>query len=364
MFDTLGRCVANMWRSEVALDLLRPALRAPEEAPHVAHQFKLSAGAPAADGVGLEVLVKQLIGIELGAVARQEEEPDMPLPALHPAGDSPGEMDRVTVRDHEDLPASLPSQALKEDDEDASREPSLEDHERQLASVGDGRHPVAAEASTGTRHHGRLAPATEAAPGLVVRAHPRLVAPVNLGPFSTSQRPDGRILPAQPPPHRQRVLFVGPSQGFLRREAPAGQIPPHRPDRQVHPEAPRDEILHGFAGPEHERQLELIWAAIGQQARHGRGLVGFQRQDLRSASWASTQGPESPIALAPVPPIDRLPRNAEHPRRFGLRHAGPHHSDDAKPKARLSLGRQVANIGWPHASESAREYRICQTFML
>ena len=125
MFDT-SRCrVADMRFSEVARDLVGLALCAPEETAHVTHQLGRAAGSLASHRVGFEVLIEQLIGIELGAVAGQEEEPQPSFLPFHPACDIPRAVDWVTVHDHEDLPASLPFQASQEEEEDARCEPGV-----------------------------------------------------------------------------------------------------------------------------------------------------------------------------------------------------------------------------------------------
>lgn len=77
---------------------------------------------------------------------------------------------------------------------------------------------------------------------LLVRGQPRLVEPVDLGPFPGGELPNGRILHRQPPPDGLGVLLVAPPEGLLRGEAPARQIPPHRPDRQPQAELPANRL--------------------------------------------------------------------------------------------------------------------------
>lgn len=364
MFDTSDGRVANGRRMEVAPDLLRSVLGAPEEAADVADQLPLGPWALTPHGVGLDVLVEEFVRVELGAVAGQEVEPDPSRPAPHPACHGLGDMHGVPIHDHEDLPVSLAHEPVQEADEHPRGEAAPEDHKRQLAPVGDRRKHVATEPLAGARDHRRATAAPIGAARLMVRAHPRLVAPVDLGPFSTSQRPDGGVLSPQPAPHRGRVLLVGPALGLLRREAPAGQVAAHRPDREAHAALPSDEVSHGLARPEDKGQLELVGTAIRNQADHRSRLVGLQIEDPRPAPGTHPQCAQSTGAPTPVPPIDRLPGDPKRPGRRRLRHASADGLDDAQPKVCLRLWRQVARVGPVHAVEYATTSRLCQTFML
>jgi hypothetical protein len=64
--ENLRSDVTNIRVPEVAADFLRPALGAPQEAPHVSYELLFVAGAFPSHGVCLDVLVQELVRAELG----------------------------------------------------------------------------------------------------------------------------------------------------------------------------------------------------------------------------------------------------------------------------------------------------------
>ncbi len=130
MFDTSGG-VADSRVLEVASAFRRLPLGAPHEAPHIVEQLRFVPGALATHGVSLDVLIDKLIGVEMRAVARQEEQPDLvPMtlhPALHPSRDVYG----MLVHDQEDRAPRVADQALQEADEHRRHEAPLEHRECQ-----------------------------------------------------------------------------------------------------------------------------------------------------------------------------------------------------------------------------------------
>jgi hypothetical protein len=123
---------------EAASHLSWPALGAPEVPPHVVHRFGVVPGALPSDRVGLDVLVEELIGVEMRAVARQEEQAEMPAMALHPSGHRRGGVHGVLVHDEEDRPLGVAEEPAQKPDEHRRGALALKDHERQLPAVGDG----------------------------------------------------------------------------------------------------------------------------------------------------------------------------------------------------------------------------------
>jgi len=74
------------------------------------------------------------------------------------------------------------------------------------------------------------------------------------------------------PPDLVRTRVAPASVG----SAPGPQIASHRPDRNLHIEFPRQQLLYCFSGPQGERQAQLIGAAAEDHAHRGGGLMGRQ----------------------------------------------------------------------------------------
>jgi len=79
---------------EVRLDLLGTTLSAPQVAPEITHHLPLITRAPSTQGVGLDILIEQLIGVEIGAVPGEEIEVNLLTmlshPSIHALGPVPG----------------------------------------------------------------------------------------------------------------------------------------------------------------------------------------------------------------------------------------------------------------------------------
>jgi len=69
--ENLRSGVTSVRVPEVAADCLRPALGAPQEAPHASYQDLTFTGAFSSHGVGLDILIQKLVRVELGAVTTQ-----------------------------------------------------------------------------------------------------------------------------------------------------------------------------------------------------------------------------------------------------------------------------------------------------
>src|SRR5271165_2620549 len=112
---------------KVAFDKGAVGLGAAQVGANVAdHLFSIQR-ASAADGVGFDVLVEILVGIEFGAVARQKVNSQGGAAAFEPAQGCLGHMDRMTVDDQEDFAPVLAQQSAKEFQEDRHSEALLED---------------------------------------------------------------------------------------------------------------------------------------------------------------------------------------------------------------------------------------------
>lgn len=102
MFDTSGG-IADARVVEVAFDLLRPSLSAPEIASYVSHELPLVARTLASHRVGLDVLVEEFVRIEVRAVAGQEEQAEARVMTPHPPLDLGGHVHGMLVDDEKYL---------------------------------------------------------------------------------------------------------------------------------------------------------------------------------------------------------------------------------------------------------------------
>src|SRR3990172_7556853 len=339
--------------TEIASDLVRPPLGAPEEAPDIARQLPEVARPLAPHRVGLDVLVEKFVRVEMGAVPRQEEQANPPPMVLDPPLCIRGDVCGMGVKDEEDLPPGVAKEPPQEGHKHRRVETALEHHEREPPPVGDRRDHVASEALPRARDHRRLPATPVRAPGLMVRAHPGLVAPEDRRLLPTGQGADGRILPLEPSVHRLGILFVGPPDGFLRSEAPAPEVATDCPDGEAQAELPGHQVAYRLSCPEHKWHLELVRTAIRDQADRRCRLVRFQFQHAWTPSRARAKRPKTSFAPAAIPRVHRLPGNAKNTGRPGLRHPGPYSPHHPKAEGLLSLDRKMACIQRPHASNNA-----------
>ncbi|TWT45153.1 hypothetical protein RAS1_15750 [Phycisphaerae bacterium RAS1] len=341
--------VAHGFGLEVIPDDVGSALRVAEVALEIGDQLGFGGGPLAADGVGFDVVVQVLVGVQLGAVARQEEDADAVSVGVQPIARRGRAMHRMTVHDQEHAPPPLAQQAAAEADEDLGVERAFEDQEAQMAAVGDAGHQVGPEALPRAGNHWRDAAPAVAAAGLMIAARPELVAPVNLAVFGLGLLHDRRILLLLPALHGRRVAFVRPPQRLLRREAPALQVAARRSHRNVQAGALRDQVADRLARPEREGQLELIGRAVGDLPDDGRGLLRRQTRLRRPAALLGAQrGDVAGLDLG-QPGVDRGARDAERAGRDRLLRAAADRRDDANANLLLGLRRQPACIELAHA---------------
>ena len=103
-------------------------------------------GSLAADGVGLHVLVEELVRVQLRALGREKERLGLRRVSFEPALRPRGLVDRVPVDDDEDLSSCVSYQASEELPEYGRVELLIEEHEDELLPVRDRRDHVAPKA--------------------------------------------------------------------------------------------------------------------------------------------------------------------------------------------------------------------------
>src|SRR5512142_796715 len=112
-------------------------LRATQVAPDIGHQISWVNSPATPHGIGLYVLVQQLVGVQLRTVRRKEKYLQVLLLPLEPPRRLLGLMRRVLVHDQDYLPADLSPEALQKPNEHPPIEPLLEHHEIQTPPVSD-----------------------------------------------------------------------------------------------------------------------------------------------------------------------------------------------------------------------------------
>jgi hypothetical protein len=209
---------------------------------------------PTAQRGGLDGLVQLVVGIALWAVGGQEAPPQpIAVAPESPRGDGRG-LPGMAIHDQKDGLPHLPEQAAAELAEDPRREPLPNHHEGQPRTIGDRRDPVTATAPAGAAEPRGLAALAPPGAGLLGRAQPHLVAPVERGPRARGRCPKPGRLDRQPALHRRRISLSGPSPQLLRGEAPSPPGAPNSPARHPTPLAARAPLTNRVAGPQGARQ--------------------------------------------------------------------------------------------------------------
>lgn len=112
-------------------DHMRLLLSAVEMTTHTGHHLRLVGRSALAQGIGLDVLIEQLVRVQLRAVARQPDQTQAfgICGDKRPRGCRP--MHRVSIDDQADPARDLPEHAPHELDKHRIAELALEHHERQ-----------------------------------------------------------------------------------------------------------------------------------------------------------------------------------------------------------------------------------------
>src|SRR3989304_4748777 len=93
--------VSHVLFVKVGTDDVGAALRRAQIGSDAPDQFGLVDRSASADGVGLDVLIQEFVRIQLRAVARKEEHPNLRRTAREPAGYRSGPVARLTNHDQE-----------------------------------------------------------------------------------------------------------------------------------------------------------------------------------------------------------------------------------------------------------------------
>ena len=321
---------------------------------HLPHQLKAMFGSAPTDGIGLGVVVEELVGIQVRPIGGKKEQLDLALLRRDPFANAAGPMNGVPVDDQKDLPmARLFEQTFEELKEDAQTELPLEDHEREMTPVGNRRDHIAAESLAGSGNHRRLAFGRIRTPRLMIGPQPHLVAPIKQGFLRFRPAMDARIFDFQPLFDRRRIGLARTTHRFLRSKAPAPKKPSHGRNRQGDPVTLADQVAAGRPCPQGERQFQLIRATVCDGLDD---LPGHRLFELSASPGASLrpcpQGFCTTFVMRHHPFPDRLPGDAKRLGRFHLRHPRKHSFDRLASRFLLGFARPRPGVLF-HASRVA-----------
>src|SRR6202162_1543525 len=139
---------------------------------------------------------------------------------------------------------------------------------------------------------------------MMIRAHVRGVAEIDIGFFPLRQSPDPRVFPLEPLLHQRLVAFQSAVQRLLAGDAELRQQPPDRHQTQRNVEPIFDQRRHHLARPQRKRKLKLQWALL----RHR--IVNPLQPSAVEFRWATKQwlGSQRSPTTAPIlcqPPVNR-----------------------------------------------------------
>src|SRR5689334_1054634 len=144
---------------------------------------------------------------------------------------------------------------------------------------------------------------------------------------------DRRVVPLQPGLDRRGPALPGADQGLPRRHPPAPQVGLHRRQAQALGEPALDQLAHRAAGPQGERQLELVRGLLDDPSPDLVGLL--RRQPPFAAPRRHTPAVEdallAPLAVALHPRVHGLAVDADQPRGPALAQALPLDQEQGPP---------------------------------
>src|SRR4030067_564045 len=138
------------------------------------------------------------------------------------------------------------------------RKMTLEDHERQVPSIGNRRKDVCPETVACPGSY-RSLPSRGIRPSrLMIRTGPHRVPPIQLCLLYFRSRPEDWVLLIEPSGDSHRIPFVGPPNRLLRGKPPTLKIAPDRPSGKLDTKPPGKQPLNGLRRPQHEGKLQLF----------------------------------------------------------------------------------------------------------
>ncbi len=141
-----------------------------------------------------------------------------------------------------------------------------------------------------------LAPRGVAAAAHIVRAQPRLVPPVNLGPLALGPFRDRWVVRLQPALDLCRTLFVGTPDRLLWRKTPALEVVSDRTYRKQQSELGLDQLSNRHPVPQRKLKLQLIRGFLDNHPSNRPFLLRRQRAPVADPTPAALHRHRLPSA--------------------------------------------------------------------
>ena len=303
---------------------LRPSLKGGESPANHAHEVAFVLREFSANLVILDPVPNVLVGIEFRTVAGQKVEVESSIKLRQVLLRRLRPVRGMAVDDEEDAAAFSIHEPVEELTEQFRVHPALGHHETKRSLRRDRADHVARESLPGRSHHRGLSAFRPCRPRMVIAAHRRLIAEIDLRPDPFGVGSKGGELAARPSPDLVGILLPSAEVGPLGREPHLLEQAAHRPSAQDDAKLILDDLGDHLAGPKGEREIELKRVLVGHQVEdvlHLRAveLLGAtaSRPGSKSAPAAGTVAGH-PVENARGPHL-QLPRNFRR-RRSTLNH--------------------------------------------
>src|SRR5437899_1202858 len=257
-----------------------------------------------ADALTLEVIPDELVGVQLGRVARQEMQFEATGEPLDVLGDHLGDMRGVAIEDQEHGTLAPPHEVREQLDEPRGVEPLGVDLVPEGApgvDGGDGAHALTPPAR---RDRGRLAAHPPGAPEHLIGADPGLIEEKDLRPPALGPGAQARKHRCGPALDRRGIALVGAAQRFLRRDVQLGEQAPDGGHAAPHAEFLRDQRRHNLPGPQAKVEAVLPRVLAIDPAPHLE-FLSRRQGGFPSRMFPRREGRCAPAPLGPQPFVNR-----------------------------------------------------------
>ena len=287
----------------------------------------------------LQIAIQEFIGVELRRVAGQEEYFDLVPVLLKPSLDGFTVVDPQVVEDQEDLTPRILDQSLHESNQDVGRQVFSVQHETHRPLVADRRNQVDSLPLALGEDQNRRPSLWGITSRVVLNGrNARFIAPTNFSALRFGPSGNRRIVRIQPLFDCLRFLLKGSLERPLRGEAPAIQVAPNRPARQVNQKALPNVRPDCLGIPECKAQLHLIRRLVHNVCPNAFLLSSGQRPSLTNGTATLGFFGAAPASRSVDPGDDR---GTSHPQLGGNSRLGatPFMQPDRRLAELLSGGR-------------------------
>lgn len=322
---------------------LRLSLKRCESPANHAHEVAFVLREFSANLVILDPVPNVLVGIEFRTVSGQKVEVEasvefreMFLRRLRPVR-------RMAVDDEEDVAAFSMHESVEELTEQFRVHSALGHHETKRSLRRDRADHVAGESLPGRSHHRGLSAFRPCRPRMVIAAHSRLVAEIDLCPDLFSAGSKGGELAARPSPDLVGILLPSAEVGTLGRKSHLLEQPAHRPSAQDDAKLILDDLGDHLAGPKGKREIELKRILVGHQVED---VLHLRAIELPGTAASRTGFKPTPAAgtVAGHPVENTRGPHLQLPRNFRWRRSTLNHRNRTAPDLLLLRRTQSTTI--------------------